>query len=60
VVHKPVDVDGDAGTVAPGVARTTGGHIVAISVPAPTDRFNANEQRIVEALQVTAHLTGRR
>jgi IclR family acetate operon transcriptional repressor len=29
-------------------------HIVAISVPAPTDRFQANEKRIVEALRSAA------
>jgi IclR family acetate operon transcriptional repressor len=43
------------GISAAGIAgRTAGGHIVAISVPAPTDRFIANEQRIVAALRVAA------
>ncbi len=41
-----------AGISAAGIAgRTVGGHIVAISVPAPTDRFTANEKRIVKALR---------
>jgi DNA-binding IclR family transcriptional regulator len=41
-----------AGISAAGIAaRTTGGHIVAISVPAPSDRFDANERRIVDALR---------
>lgn len=41
-----------AGISAAGIAaRTTGGHIVAISVPAPSDRFDANEPRIVSALR---------
>ena len=40
------------GISAAGIAaRTTGGHIVAISVPAPSDRFDANERRIVDALR---------
>jgi DNA-binding IclR family transcriptional regulator len=41
-----------AGISAAGIAaRTTGGHIVAISVPAPSERFDANERRIVSALR---------
>ncbi len=44
-----------AGISAAGVAaRTVGGHIVAISVPAPSERFNANEARIVDALRESA------
>jgi DNA-binding IclR family transcriptional regulator len=40
------------GISAAGIAcRTVGGHIVAISVPAPTDRFVVNEKRIVDALR---------
>lgn len=40
------------GISAAGIAaRTTSGHIVAISVPAPSDRFDANERRIVDALR---------
>ena len=40
------------GISAAGIAaRTTGGHIVAISVPAPSDRFDKNERRIVDALR---------
>jgi IclR family transcriptional regulator, acetate operon repressor len=43
------------GISAAGIAaRTTGGHIVAISVPAPTERFDANEKRIVDALRECA------
>jgi IclR family acetate operon transcriptional repressor len=49
------------GISAAGIAtRTIGGHIVAISVPAPTERFNANEQLIVEALQATVYSTSQR
>lgn len=45
------------GISAAGIAtRTIGGHIVAISVPAPTDRFTAGEQRIVEALRDAARI----
>ncbi|HRD15102.1 MAG TPA: IclR family transcriptional regulator C-terminal domain-containing protein, partial [Mycobacterium sp.] len=41
-----------AGISAAGVAgRAAGGNVVAISVPAPTDRFAANEKRIVAALR---------
>ena len=41
-----------AGISAAGVAgRAAGGHIVAISVPAPTDRFLAHRDRIVAALR---------
>lgn len=40
------------GISAAGIAaRTTGGHIVAISVPAPSERFGANERQIVDALR---------
>lgn len=43
------------GISAAGVAgRTEGGHVVAISVPAPTDRFVADEKRIVAALRSAA------
>jgi DNA-binding IclR family transcriptional regulator len=43
------------GISAAGVAgRTVGGHVVAISVPAPTDRFRANEKHIVAALRAAA------
>ena len=41
-----------AGISAAGVAgRAAGGHIVAISVPAPTDRFLTHRDRIVAALR---------
>jgi len=44
-----------AGISAAGIAlRTAGGHIVAISVPAPTARFRAQEPRIVAALRRVA------
>lgn len=44
-----------AGISAAGVAvRLPGGHIVAISVPAPTERFRANESVIVAALREAA------
>jgi DNA-binding IclR family transcriptional regulator len=43
------------GISAAGIAgRTSGGQIVAISVPAPTERFVANEGRIVAALRAAA------
>jgi IclR family transcriptional regulator, acetate operon repressor len=43
------------GISAAGIAaRTVGGHIVGISVPAPTYRFDANEKRIVDALRECA------
>jgi IclR family acetate operon transcriptional repressor len=43
------------GISAAGIAgRIAGGHIVAISVPAPTARFRANEKRIVTALRSAA------
>ena len=43
------------GISAVGVAgRTAGGHVVAISVPAPTERFRANEKQIVAALRSAA------
>jgi IclR family transcriptional regulator, acetate operon repressor len=43
------------GISAAGIAaRTASGHIVAISVPAPSDRFTENETRIVEALRACA------
>lgn len=44
-----------AGISAAGIAgRLAGGHVVAISVPAPTERFTAREQVIVEALRSAA------
>ncbi|WP_286144445.1 IclR family transcriptional regulator C-terminal domain-containing protein, partial [Mycobacterium sp. E136] len=44
-----------AGISAAGVAgRAAGGHVVAISVPAPTERFVAHEKRIVAALREAA------
>lgn len=44
-----------AGISAAGIAgRFPGGHIVAISVPAPTERFLAQEARIVGALRAAA------
>ncbi len=44
-----------AGISAAGIAgRTAGGHVIAISVPAPTDRFRANEKTIVAALRAAA------
>lgn len=40
------------GISAAGIARRTGsGNIVAISVPAPTERFHVNQKRIVAALE---------
>ena len=43
------------GISAAGIAgRTAGGQVVAISVPAPTDRFRFNEKRIVAALRAAA------
>lgn len=43
------------GISAAGIAgRTVGGHIVAISVPAPSDRFTANQTRIIKALRSVA------
>ena len=43
------------GISAAGIAgRTAGGHVVAISVPAPSERFRANEQQIVAALRSAA------
>ena len=43
------------GISAAGIAaRTVGGHIVAISVPAPSDRFDENETTIVDALRESA------
>ena len=43
------------GISAAGIAgRTAGGHVVAISVPAPSDRFRANEKQIVAALRAAA------
>jgi IclR family transcriptional regulator, acetate operon repressor len=43
------------GISAAGIAgRTAGGHIVAISVPAPTDRFVTNEKQIVAELRTAA------
>lgn len=44
-----------SGISAAAVARrTVGDNIVAISVPAPTERFREKEQRIVEALRAAA------
>lgn len=43
------------GISAAGIAgRLHGGHVVAISVPAPTDRFLAHEAAIVDALRAAA------
>lgn len=43
------------GISAAGVAgRTAGGHVIAISVPAPTERFVTHEERIVAALRAAA------
>jgi len=43
------------GISAAGIARrAAGANVVAISVPAPTDRFRANEDRIVAALRAVA------
>lgn len=57
-VHSAVTFDRDEHTVgisAAGIAgRASGGHIVAISVPAPTDRFARNEKKIVSALRAAA------
>jgi DNA-binding IclR family transcriptional regulator len=53
-----ISFDRDEHTVgisAAGIAgRTAGGHVVAISVPAPTDRFRANEKQTVAALRAAA------
>ncbi len=44
-----------AGISAAGIARRVpGGHVLAISVPAPTERFRAHEAAIVEALRAAA------
>lgn len=44
-----------AGISAAGVARRVpGGHVLAISVPAPTERFRSHEPAIVEALRAAA------
>lgn len=44
-----------AGISAAGIARRVpGGHVLAISVPAPTERFLAHEAVIVEALRAAA------
>lgn len=55
LTYSGVAFDRDQHTVgisAAGIAgRTVGGHIVAISVPAPTERFMANETNIVAALR---------
>lgn len=46
------------GISAAGIAgRIAGGHIVAISVPAPTDRFRTHESAIVAALREVATST---
>lgn len=43
------------GISAAGIAgRLPGGHVVAISVPAPTERFLAQERVIVDALRTAA------
>jgi IclR family transcriptional regulator, acetate operon repressor len=48
-----------AGISAAGMAgRTTDGQIVAISVPAPTERFRAQRDQIVEALRAAAVAVG--
>ena len=56
--RSDVAYDRDEHTVgisAAGIAgRTVGGHIAAISVPAPSDRFAANQKRIVKALRSVA------
>lgn len=61
LAHSAVMFDRDEHTVgisAAGIAgRSPGGHIVAISVPAPTDRFTRNEKRIVSALRAAAKST---
>lgn len=47
-----------AGISAAGIAgQLTGGQVVAISVPAPTDRFRTNEKTIVAALKQAARST---
>jgi DNA-binding IclR family transcriptional regulator len=52
---SPIAYDRDehtAGISAAGIAaRTVGGHIVALSVPTPSERFVVHEQRIVAALR---------
>lgn len=59
--HSGIAFDRDDHTVgisAAGIAgRSAGGHVVAISVPAPTERFTANENRIVTALRAAAEST---
>lgn len=56
--HSGIAFDRDEHTVgisAAGIAgRTVGGHVVAISVPVPTERFSANEKQIVAALRKAA------
>jgi DNA-binding IclR family transcriptional regulator len=48
------------GISAAGIAaRTASGHIVAISVPAPSNRFEANETQIVDALRDCAQSLAR-
>lgn len=50
----------DRGEYTPGISaaaiarRVMGDNVIAISVPAPTDRFQEKEQRIVEALRTAA------
>lgn len=47
--------DHTAGISAAGIAgRLPGGHVVAISVPAPTERFLTHEATIVDALRAAA------
>ncbi len=59
--HSGITFDRDehtAGISAAGIAgRTADGHILALSVPAPTDRFVANEKLIVAALRAVADST---
>jgi IclR family acetate operon transcriptional repressor len=58
VVHRPDEHT--VGISAAGIAvRTAGGHIVAISVPAPTEHFLAHEGRIVDALRGAASALSR-
>lgn len=48
------------GISAAGVAaRTAGGQVVAISIPAPTDRFDTNEAMLVDALRECARSLAR-
>lgn len=62
LAHSGIAFDRDDHTVgisAAGIAgRTVGGHVVAISVPAPTERFRANQKQIVAALRKAAESAG--